>query len=68
MNRYWGGLLATAFIALAGLYLFYKAFRADEIILYGVFEISPKMMVIAALLAECVFFLYVWLGFYTGVL
>ena len=67
MNRYWGGLLATTFIALMGLYLFYKAIRGEKVVIYEVFTLSPRMLVITGLLAETIFFLYVWLGINTGV-
>jgi hypothetical protein len=67
MNRYWGGLLAATFVALMGLYLFYKAIRGEEVVIYRVFTLSPRMLVITGLLAETIFFLYVWLGINTGV-
>ena len=66
MNRYWGGLLAVACIALFGLYMFYKAFRGETITIYGAIDLSPKLLIAVALLAEILFFSYVWLGIQTG--
>ena len=66
MNRYWGGLLAVSGIAVYGLYMFYKAFRGETITIYGVIDLSPKLLIAVALLAEILFFSYVWLGIQTG--
>jgi hypothetical protein len=68
MNRYWGGLLATSLIGLLGLYLLYKAIRREDLVLYGVFELSPKLLAVAGLLAETIYLLYLYLGIYTGVI
>jgi len=66
MNRYWGGLLATALIALYGLYMLYKAFRGETILIYNVIELSPKLLVVGALLAGFLFIAYVCFGIYMG--
>jgi hypothetical protein len=68
MNRYWGGLLATGLIGVLGLYLLYKAIRQEEIVLYGILELSPKVLLVFALLAEFVFLLYLYLGIFTGLI
>ncbi len=67
MNRYWGGFLALAGIAIYGLYMCYKAFRGETITIYSVIELSPKQLFVIALLAEILFLSYVWLGIRTGV-
>ena len=66
MNRYWGGLLATALIAIYGLYMLYRAIRGETIVIYNVIELSPKLLIAGALLAEMLFITYIWFGIYMG--
>ena len=66
MNRYWGGLLATALIALYGLYMLYNAIRGETVLIYNTIELSPKLLIIGGMFAEILFIFYVWFGSYMG--
>lgn len=67
MNRYWAGLWVTSFVGLGGLYMLYLALRGQALRINEVLSLSPGALLILAVLAEVVFFSYLWLGFSTGV-
>ena len=68
MNRYKGGLLITACLAILGLYMLYKSIRGEEFEFPNGIIFSPKLTALCGAMLIGIFLAYLWLGHATGVI